>query len=131
MIMRESGHGSIVGRIKDTIIRGGENVFPKEVEECLHLHPLVMEAQTFGVPDSFMGEEVAAWISLKGSTLTEEQLRHFCKGKVSNPPIVNICRVIQMLAYSFNRFPNTKYHATFSLWRTFQKQSLGNYKSIK
>jgi len=84
MIMRESGHGSIVGRIKDTIIRGGENVFPKEVEDFLYLNPLVMEAQVFGVPDEFMGEEVAAWVMLKeGVSLTEEQLRHFYHGKVS------------------------------------------------
>lgn len=83
MTMAETGHGSIVGRIKDTIIRGGENIYPKEVEDYIHSHPKVLEVQVFGVPDYRMGEEVAAWILLKdGVTLTEGEIRDFCKGKV-------------------------------------------------
>jgi len=87
--MRETGHGSIVGRIKDTIIRGGENIYPKEVEEFFHTHPSILEAQVFGVPDYRMGEEVAVWIVLKGgASLSEDQIKTFCKGKVNAPNLV-------------------------------------------
>jgi len=81
--MTETGHVRIVGRLKDMIIRGGENVYPREVEDFLHTHPDVQEAQIVGVPDKRMGEELAAWICLKeGHSLNEADLKAFCKGKV-------------------------------------------------
>ncbi|XP_076352315.1 medium-chain acyl-CoA ligase ACSF2, mitochondrial-like isoform X2 [Tachypleus tridentatus] len=84
-VMDEDGYISIVGRIKDMIIRGGENIYPREIEEFLHGHPDVAEVQVVGVPDQRMGEEVCAWVKLKGgSTVTETELREYCHGKISN-----------------------------------------------
>ena len=74
---------NIVGRIKDMIIRGGENIYPREIEEFLHTHPGVSEAQVIGVPSIKYGEEVMAWIKPKpGVTLNEEQLVTYCTGKI-------------------------------------------------
>ncbi|XP_076315392.1 medium-chain acyl-CoA ligase ACSF2, mitochondrial-like [Tachypleus tridentatus] len=81
--MDDDGYVSIVGRIKEMIIRGGENMYPREVEEFLHTHPFVAEVQVVGVPDPRLGEEVGAWVKLKtGKTLTEKELREYCNGKV-------------------------------------------------
>ncbi|PTL79306.1 AMP-binding protein [Vitiosangium sp. GDMCC 1.1324] len=82
--MDEEGYVKIVGRIKDMIIRGGENVYPREIEEFLHTHPAVSEAQVIGVPSEKYGEEVMAWVKLKpGATLTQEELVGFCSGRIS------------------------------------------------
>jgi fatty-acyl-CoA synthase len=82
--MDAEGYVNIVGRIKDTIIRGGENISPREVEELLHTHPGVSEAQVIGVPSAKYGEEVMAWVRPRpGATLTEEELAGFCKGKIA------------------------------------------------
>ncbi|XP_022246814.1 acyl-CoA synthetase family member 2, mitochondrial-like [Limulus polyphemus] len=83
-VMDEDGYVSIVGTIKDMINRGGESIYPQEVEEFLHSHPDVAEAQVVGVPDPRLGEKVCAWVKLKcGSTLTETELRDYCKENVS------------------------------------------------
>ncbi|MBT8108899.1 MAG: AMP-binding protein [Gammaproteobacteria bacterium] len=83
--MNEHGYVRITGRIKDMIIRGGENVYPREIEEFLYTHPKVAEAQVFGVPDMKMGEEVCAWIQLMdGETATEEEIRDFCRGQITH-----------------------------------------------
>jgi len=85
MVMSETGHGTVIGRLKDTIIRGGENIYPKEVEEYLHSHQSILEACVFGIPDSFFGEEVTAWIKLKeGTQLTEQEIRDFCRGNIAH-----------------------------------------------
>jgi fatty-acyl-CoA synthase len=82
--MDEDGYVKIVGRIKDMIIRGGENVYPREVEEFLHTHPGVSEAQVIGVPSERYGEEVMAWVKPKpGVTLTQEELVKHCTGRIS------------------------------------------------
>ncbi len=82
--MDEEGYVNIVGRIKDMIIRGGENVYPREVEEYLHTHPAVSEAQVIGVPSEKYGEEVMAWIRTRpGSTLVESEMLAFCTGKIA------------------------------------------------
>jgi fatty-acyl-CoA synthase len=82
--MDADGYVKIVGRIKDMIIRGGENVYPREIEEFLHTHPGVSEAQVIGVPSEKYGEEVMAWVKAKpGATLTEKELVAFCTGKIS------------------------------------------------
>ncbi|MCY1016218.1 AMP-binding protein [Pyxidicoccus sp. MSG2] len=82
--MDADGYVKIVGRIKDMIIRGGENIYPREVEEFLHTHPGVSEAQVIGVPSKKYGEEVMAWVKTKpGVTLTEEELRKHCTGRIS------------------------------------------------
>ena len=81
--MDPSGHARIVGRIKDMIIRGGENIYPREVEEYLNTHPKIIEPHVFGVPDKRLGEAVAVWIRLKdGETMTVEEVKAFCKGQV-------------------------------------------------
>jgi fatty-acyl-CoA synthase len=83
--MDDEGYVNIVGRIKDMIIRGGENVYPREIEEFLHQHPKVSEAQVIGVPDIKYGEEIMAWVKLKpGEESTKEELRDFCKGKIAH-----------------------------------------------
>ncbi|KAK7082678.1 Acyl-CoA synthetase member 2 mitochondrial [Halocaridina rubra] len=84
-VIRPDGYGQIIGRIKDMIIRGGENLFPAEVENFLMGHPEVLEAQVFGVPDQRLGEEVVAWIRKSDhSSLTEETLKKWCKGKIAH-----------------------------------------------
>ncbi|XP_059092050.1 medium-chain acyl-CoA ligase ACSF2, mitochondrial-like [Tigriopus californicus] len=84
-VIHENGSLEIVGRIKDMIIRGGENLFPKEIEELLHQHPKVMEASVVGIPDERMGEELCAWIRLEDNThCTEEELKAYFKGKIAH-----------------------------------------------
>jgi fatty-acyl-CoA synthase len=79
------GFCAIVGRVKDMLIRGGENVYPREIEEALFGHPAVQTAQVFGVPDAKYGEEVCAWIVLKpGATATEEEIRAFCRERLAH-----------------------------------------------
>jgi fatty-acyl-CoA synthase len=83
-VMDDDGYVSIVGRIKDIIIRGGENISPREVEEFLHTIPGVVEAQVIGVPCSKYGEEVMAWVRLKaGVTMTADELRAACQGRIA------------------------------------------------
>ncbi|HLZ73985.1 AMP-binding protein [Phenylobacterium sp.] len=79
------GCGNIVGRIKDMVIRGGENVYPREVEEYLYRHPAIQDVQVIGVPDPKYGEELCAWIVLKpGEALTAEAVRAFCQGQIAH-----------------------------------------------
>ena len=83
-VMREDGRVNIVGRLKDMLIRGGENIYPREIEEFLHTHPKVSEVQVIGVPDKKYGEEVCAWIRLRqGRTATEDEIRDFCRGQIA------------------------------------------------
>ncbi len=82
--MDEEGYIKIVGRIKDMIIRGGENIYPKEIEEFLFTHPKIAQVQVIGVPDLKYGEAVMAWIQLKeGEHLSEEEMREYCKGSIA------------------------------------------------
>ncbi|KFM70604.1 Acyl-CoA synthetase family member 2, mitochondrial, partial [Stegodyphus mimosarum] len=84
-IMNEYGYVKIVGRKKDIVIRGGENLYPQEIENFLHTHPAVLETHVVGVPDTRMGEELCAWISVKdGMNITEEDIKKFSKGKISH-----------------------------------------------
>ena len=83
--MDADGYVAIVGRIKDMIIRGGENVYPREIEEYLITHPEVVDVQVVGVPDARLGETVMAWVVLRpGSRLTEEGLQRFCRGRIAH-----------------------------------------------
>ena len=93
--MNEHGYVRITGRIKDMIIRGGENIYPREIEEFLYTHPKVSEVQVFGVPDLKMGEEVCAWIQLRdGQVASEEEIREFCKGQISHYKIPRYVRFV-------------------------------------
>jgi fatty-acyl-CoA synthase len=81
----EEGYYRITGRLKDMIIRGGENVYPREVEEFLYSHPAILDVQVIGVPDKKFGEKVAACIQLKeGQSLSADQLKDYCKGKIAH-----------------------------------------------
>ena len=92
-VMDDEGYLSIVGRSKDMVIRGGENVYPREVEEFLYTHPEVVDAQVVGVPDLRYGEELCAWVRLTpGSSLTGEELREWCKGKLAHYKIPRYVR---------------------------------------
>jgi fatty-acyl-CoA synthase len=83
--MDEDGYVRIVGRIKDMIIRGGENVYPREIEEFLYGHPAVTDVQVVGVPDDRYGEEIMAWVICReDAALDEEELREFCRGKIAH-----------------------------------------------
>jgi len=83
--MDEEGYVQIVGRIKDMIIRGGENIYPREVEEFLYTHPDISEVQVFGVPDERYGEIVAAWIQQReGASLTSEEVKAFCRDQITH-----------------------------------------------
>ncbi|BFZ14963.1 hypothetical protein BsWGS_18002 [Bradybaena similaris] len=83
-VMTEDGYCSIVGRIKDMLIRGGENIYPLEIEQALYKHPKIKDVQVIGTPDVRLGEQVCAWIVVKdGMTLTEQEVRDFCKDKMA------------------------------------------------
>ncbi len=93
--MDEHGYVRITGRIKDMIIRGGENIYPREIEEFLFTHPKVNDVQVFGVPDPRMGEEVCAWVRLKqGETAAEEEIRDYCRGQISHFKIPRYVRFV-------------------------------------
>ena len=84
-VMDADGYVNIVGRIKDMIIRGGENVYPREVEEFLYTHPKIADVQVIGVPDERYGEEIMAWVKLRdGETATEQEIRDYCRGRIAH-----------------------------------------------
>jgi fatty-acyl-CoA synthase len=94
-VMREDGYINITGRAKDMIIRGGENLYPREVEEFLYSHPKIAEVQITGLPDERFGEIVLAWIRLKpAETATLEEIREFCDGQISRFKIPEIIRFV-------------------------------------
>jgi len=83
--MDEEGYVNIVGRIKDMIIRGGENIYPKEIEEFFYTHPKISDVKVIGVPDAKYGEAVMAWVLLKeGEKVTAEELTEYCKGNIAH-----------------------------------------------
>ncbi len=95
-VMNEAGYLNITGRIKDLVIRGGENVYPREVEEFLYTHPDVIDAQVIGVPDERYGEELMAWIRMRdGATpLTAEAVRGFCEGRLAHFKIPRYVHIV-------------------------------------
>jgi fatty-acyl-CoA synthase len=89
------GYCNIVGRIKDMLIRGGENVYPREVEEFLYRHPKIEDVQAFGVPDPKFGEELCVWVRLRaGEIMTEDELREFCRGRIAHYKIPRYVRFV-------------------------------------
>ena len=95
-VMRPDGYINIVGRVKDMIIRGGENIYPAEIEAFLMRHPKIAEAQIIGIPDSFMGEEVCAMIRLKpGLEATEDELREHCQANISRHKVPKHFRFVE------------------------------------
>jgi fatty-acyl-CoA synthase len=95
-VMDDDGYLNIVGRIKDMVIRGGENVYPREIEEFLYTHPDIVDAQVIGVPDEKYGEELMAWVRLRDGAdgLSAEALRDFCAGKLAHYKIPRYVHVV-------------------------------------
>jgi fatty-acyl-CoA synthase len=92
-VMRDDGAVNIVGRLKDMIIRGGENIYPREIEEFLYTHPAISDVQVIGVPDLKYGEEVCAWIRLRdGQSATIDEIRDFCRGQIAGYKIPRYVR---------------------------------------
>jgi fatty-acyl-CoA synthase len=93
-VMDDAGYLNIAGRIKDMVIRGGENIYPREVEEFLYTHPLIEDVQVIGVPDVKYGEELCAWVKLRpGSELSLGELREYCTGKIAHYKIPRYLRI--------------------------------------
>ena len=94
-VMDDGGYANIVGRIKDMVIRGGENVYPREVEEFLYTHPDIVDVQVVGVPDVRYGEELMAWVQVRpGATLTVEDVRSFCQGRIAHYKVPRYVHVV-------------------------------------
>ena len=95
-VMDEDGYLAITGRIKDMVIRGGENIYPREIEEFLYTHPDILDAQVIGVPDDRYGEELMAWIVLRpgAPALTAEDLRSFCSGQLAHYKIPRYVQIV-------------------------------------
>jgi fatty-acyl-CoA synthase len=91
--MRPDGYFRVTGRARDMIIRGGENVYPREIEEFLYSHPRISDVQVIGIPDATLGEAVAAWIRLKAPA-TEDEIREFCRGKIAQYKIPQYIRFV-------------------------------------
>jgi fatty-acyl-CoA synthase len=95
-VIDAEGFCNIVGRIKDLVIRGGENVYPREVEEFLYGHPSILDVQVFGVTDARYGEEVCAWIRLRpGATLSEAEVQAYCRGQIAHQKIPRYVRFVE------------------------------------
>lgn len=94
--MDEEGYINIVGRIKDMIIRGGENVYPREVEEFLYTHPKIRDVQVIGIPDARYGEEIMAWVQIQpGEETTLEEIRAFCQGQIAHYKIPRYIKFVE------------------------------------
>jgi fatty-acyl-CoA synthase len=95
-VMDSDGYLAITGRIKDMVIRGGENIYPREIEEFLYTHPDVVDAQVIGVPDAKYGEELMAWIRMRPGKepLTAESLREYCQGKLAHYKIPRYVHIV-------------------------------------
>ena len=94
--MDDNGYVRITGRIKDMVIRGGENIYPREVEEFLFTHPDIVDVQVVGVPDAKYGEELVAWIRLRNGApdVTADELRRFATGKIARHKIPRYVQVV-------------------------------------
>lgn len=94
-VLDEEGYCNIVGRIKDMVIRGGENIYPREIEEFLFTHPKIQAVACFGVPDPVFGEETCAWVQVRaGAQASEEEVRAFCKGKIAHYKVPRYVRFV-------------------------------------
>jgi fatty-acyl-CoA synthase len=95
-VMDGEGYVNIVGRIKDMVIRGGENIYPREVEEFLYTHPDIEDVQVIGVPDERYGEELMAWIVPRaGTTPDSESVRSYCQGKIAHYKVPRYVKIVE------------------------------------
>jgi fatty-acyl-CoA synthase len=94
-VMDDEGYLNISGRIKDMIIRGGENIYPREIEEFLYVHPAIADVQVIGVPDARYGEEICAWVRLReGHELELDDLKAFCQGKIAHYKVPRYLEIV-------------------------------------
>jgi fatty-acyl-CoA synthase len=94
-VMRDDGYFHIAGRLKEMIIRGGENIYPREIEEFLHQHPKIADVYITGLPDARLGEAVLAWIRMKsGESMTEDEVRDYCRGKIAHFKVPQYIRFV-------------------------------------
>jgi fatty-acyl-CoA synthase len=94
-VLDDEGYLTISGRIKDMIIRGGENVYPREVEEFLYTHPAVADVQVIGVPDAKYGEEICAWVRLReGHELSLADIEAFCRGRIAHYKVPRYLEIV-------------------------------------
>ena len=104
--MDDEGYVNIVGRSKDMIIRGGENIYPREVEEFLYTHPDITDVQVIGVPDLKYGEEVMAWVTVRaGAALTADDVREFCQGRIAHYKIPRYIEFVETLPMTISGKP--------------------------
>jgi fatty-acyl-CoA synthase len=102
-VIDEEGYCNIVGRVKDMVIRGGENLYPREIEEFLFRHPKVQSVQVFGVPDARYGEELCAWITPKpGTALTEQEVKDFCRDQIAHYKVPRYIRFVDEMPMTIN-----------------------------
>ncbi|MGF7205874.1 fatty-acyl-CoA synthase [Skermanella aerolata] len=95
-VLDEDGYCNIVGRIKDMVIRGGENIYPREIEEFLYTHPKIADVQVFGVPDERYGEQLCAWINIQeGEMLTEDEVIQFCRDRIAHYKVPRHIRFVE------------------------------------
>jgi fatty-acyl-CoA synthase len=103
-VMHANGYFSFKGRAKETIIRGGENIYPREVENFLHMHPKIADVYVIGLPDAKLGETVLAWVQLKtGETATAEEIRAFCRGKIAYFKIPQYVRFVDTFPMTISK----------------------------
>ena len=120
--MDADGYCNIVGRIKDMVIRGGENIYPREIEEFLYRHPAIQDVQVFGVPDQRYGEELCAWIKLReGATLTDEDVKAFCKDQIAHYKVPRHIRFV-------TEFPMT---VTGKMQKFIMRETMVNELGVK
>jgi len=116
------GYCNIVGRIKDMVIRGGENLYPREIEEFLFSHPKIQDVQVFGVADQKYGEELCAWIRLReGETMSEDDVRDFCRGQIAHQKIPRYVEFV-------DEFPMT---ATGKVQKFIMRQRVEERRGLK
>ncbi len=97
-VMDDDGYVNIAGRMKDMVIRGGENVYPREIEEFLYSHPAIKDVAVVGVPDVKYGEELCAWvIPVDGAAVDPEEVREFCRGKIAHFKIPRYVMIVEAL----------------------------------
>jgi fatty-acyl-CoA synthase len=121
VVLDEDGYCHIVGRLKDTIIRGGENLSPREIEDMLYRHPKIREVQVFGVPDVRYGEEICAWVRLRdGETATAKELRDFCRGQIARFKVPRYIAIVD----SFPTTANGKFQKFIMRERTMDSLGL-------
>ena len=126
-VMHANGYFSFRGRAKDTIIRGGENIYPREVEEFLHTHPKIADVYVVGLPDARLGETVLAWIKLKpGETATVEEIREFCKGRIAYFKVPQFVRFVD----GFPMTPSRKVQKFLIREQEIKERGLGAAASI-